>query len=75
MVNGWFCSGKSGLECGQCGAKWGVGGLEDIRDGRVREEIGRRLGMGMGDRHGRGCPWRILSCPGTSSFSSLVIEP
>ena len=55
------------MECGQCGAKWGVGGLEDIRDGRIREEIGRRLGMGMGDRHGRGCPWRILSCPGTSS--------
>jgi len=60
---------KDGLECG-CGAKWGVGGLLDIKDGRVREEIGRRLGEGMGGRHEAGCGWRVLSCPGTSTTTS-----
>ena len=64
--NGWFCSSRDGVEC-RCGAKFGVGGLVDIKDPRVREEIGRRLGQGKVDRHMAGCGWRILSCPGTSS--------
>jgi len=59
------------VEC-RCGAKWGVGGLIDIKDPRVREEIGRRLGEGMVDRHMAGCGWRILSCPGTSSFFLIL---
>jgi len=63
------------VEC-RCGAKWGVGGLIDIKDARVREEIGRRLGEGMMDRHMSGCGWRILSCPGMSpSFSILTMSP
>jgi hypothetical protein len=65
-MGGWYRSGRGGLECGSCGRKWGVGGLEEIRDVRVREEIGRRLAGSMRDRHGVGCPWRVLSCPGTS---------
>jgi hypothetical protein len=70
-MNGWFCSSKDGVEC-RCGAKWGVGGLVDIKDVRVREEIGRRLGEGMVGRHMVGCGWRILSCPGTSSVFSTI---
>jgi len=58
---------RDGVEC-RCGAKWGVGGLVDIKDSRVREEIGRRLGEGMVDRHMAGCGWRILSCPSKSGF-------
>jgi hypothetical protein len=54
---------RDGVECGMCGAKWGVGGFIDIKDGRVREEIGRRLGEGMGERHKKRCGWRVLSSP------------
>ena len=61
------------MEC-RCGAKWGVGGLVEIKDTRVREEIGRRLGEGMVDRHMAGCGWRILSCPG-KSLSLLTTSP
>lgn len=63
------------MEC-RCGAKWGVVGLIDIKDARVREEIGRRLGEGMVDRHMSGCGWQILSCPGRlRSFSILIMSP
>jgi hypothetical protein len=65
-MGGWYCSSKEGVECGSCGAAWGVAGLKEIRDGRVREEIARRLGEGMGMRHKDGCPWRVLTCPSRS---------
>jgi hypothetical protein len=64
--NGWCSSSlhKDGLSCGSCGAIWGVGGLGGIKDVRVREEIGRRLALGMVGRHRDGCGWKVLSCPG-----------
>lgn len=60
--------GVDALGCGVCGAKWGVGGLGDIGDSRVREEVGRRLAGTMSGRHKPGCGWRVAVCPGQSSF-------
>ena len=63
--NGWCSSGKDGLECGVCHARWGVGGLDEIPDQRVREEIGRRLALigTLRDRHRGGCGWRVVNSP------------
>lgn len=63
--NGWCSSTKDGLECGVCHARWGVGGLDEIADQRVREEIGRRLGGTLQSRHHPGCGWRVVVSPGT----------
>ena len=62
--NGWCSSGKDGLECGVCKARWGVGGLEEISDQRIREEIGRRLNGTLQSRHHPGCGWRVAIPPG-----------
>lgn len=64
--NGWCSSGIDGLECGICRARWGVGGLLDIPDHRVREEIGRRLGATLQGRHHPGCGWAVVVSPGKS---------
>ncbi len=45
--------------------------MDGIRDERIRREVGRRLGMGMGERHGKACAWRVRSSPGTSPAQGL----
>jgi len=56
--------GRYELACGCCGGKVSVKGLEEIKDGGVRREVGRRLGRGIKGKHGVGCPWRVRDCPG-----------
>lgn len=46
-----------------CTAVWGVGGMEDIKDSRVRSEIARRLASSLSRRHAPGCGWRVLPSP------------
>ena len=63
-AGGWTSDGRDRLKCGRCGAKWGLGGLAEIRDEKVQREVVRRLGSGIGDRHGKGCAWRVRTSPG-----------
>ncbi|KAK8864692.1 hypothetical protein IAR55_001944 [Kwoniella newhampshirensis] len=62
-LNGWICEKKQGLKCGICKAEWGLGGFEEIRDEKVRNEVARRLGKGFESRHAEGCAWRIRRSP------------
>lgn len=70
---GWICpDSRDTLACGSCGARWGVAGLGDIADVRIRDEIGRRLAGTLNGRHREGCGWRIVSSPCTFLFSPYV---
>lgn len=62
--NGWINSGREVLHCGRCEATCSLSGLEEIRDERVRREVRRRLGTGVGERHASGCAWRVRTSPG-----------
>jgi hypothetical protein len=65
---GWSAVGRYEVGCGVCGGRVNVKGLEEIKDGSVRREVGRRLGQGVRGKHEISCPWRIRDCPGECSF-------
>ncbi|WVN87732.1 uncharacterized protein L203_102927 [Cryptococcus depauperatus CBS 7841] len=62
-LRGWINEGRQGLKCSICGEKWGLGGLDDIRDPKIRDQVGKRLEEGLRERHQTDCAWRIRSCP------------
>ncbi|WVQ77881.1 hypothetical protein IAR50_007586 [Cryptococcus sp. DSM 104548] len=63
-LNGWINEGREGLRCEQCNAKWGLGGLENIKEESIRGEMVSRVAKGLEGRHTINCPWRINRSPG-----------
>ena len=65
-LNGWLNEGHERLKCGRCSADCSLAGLAEIRDEKVRAEVGRRVGAAMTERHAKGCAWRVRNSPGQS---------
>ncbi|AAW45641.1 expressed protein [Cryptococcus deneoformans JEC21] len=63
-MKGWVNEGREGLKCDVCGARWGLGGLEKVRDEAMKSNLGERLAKGFEERHEKNCAWRICASPG-----------
>lgn len=65
-TKGWVNEGREGLKCEVCGEKWGLGGLQDVRNEEMRSKLGEKLAKGFEERHKKNCAWRICASPGAS---------
>ncbi|KGB76705.1 hypothetical protein CNBG_2543 [Cryptococcus deuterogattii R265] len=62
-TKGWVNEGREGLKCEVCGEKWGLGGLQDVRNEEMRSKLGEKLAKGFEERHKKNCAWRICASP------------
>lgn len=65
-MKGWVNEGREGLICEVCGEKWGLGGLQDVKNEEMRSKLGEKLAKGFEERHKNNCAWRICASPGAS---------